>query len=142
MDCNCLFFFSRPLHCLFFFDLRILIIPLVYSNFSNHCEKGVCCCKYTFWYIWNHLSTNIFFWSSEGSERSCIRICCIDFVPVSTMSPLYMFDLFLRCGIVSFSCQRWKPLLFFSQDVPTIIFEKDFTVTQIDHSSYIFGVIW
>jgi hypothetical protein len=32
-----LFFFSRSLHCLFFFDLRILIIPLVYSNFSNHC---------------------------------------------------------------------------------------------------------
>jgi hypothetical protein len=33
-----LFFFFWPLCCLFFFDLRILIIPLVYSNyFLSHC---------------------------------------------------------------------------------------------------------
>jgi hypothetical protein len=50
---RCLSFFFLPLCCLFFFDIRILITPLVSSNSSNACRKTVQCSQSTIVFV-NH----------------------------------------------------------------------------------------
>ena len=119
MFCRFLYFCTSPLCCLSFFDLRILITHLVFSNSScplfYDSSNGVVYFVFhsitvrTVWYIlffiwWQFKQCRIFCFPFYDSSNGVIYFV-FHFITVRTMWYISFFILwqFERCGIFSFS---------------------------------------
>jgi hypothetical protein len=103
-----------PLHCLFFFDLRILMTPLVSSNSSFNAVKLTVKC-------YKMVATVLYLFAYSGVQHI---LCCVFvlffFVYVASFSGLSFFDcpfgilyrlIFDHCVVCSFSIYGfWWPL--------------------------------
>jgi hypothetical protein len=124
-----------PLCCQFFFDIRILITPLVSCGHYVVCSSSICRSWLSLWYIMTIVSSALLRYT-DSNYPFCIfwPLCRLLFFDIEILiTPLVSFG---HCVVSSSSIYRiWLPLWYLVAIVLSVLL-------RYTDSDYLFGIFW